>query len=83
MWRGVLKNLLNETPYTNAPEMCVEIVSPSNSKEEMLNKVSWYLQAWAKEVWVAWENGIIEYYDLSGQLEHSAYIAVVQLPKLN
>jgi Uma2 family endonuclease len=72
-----------ETPYTNAPEICVEIVSPSNSKEEMLNKVSWYLQAGAKEVWVAWENAIIEYYDLSGQLEQSNYIAAVQLPKLN
>ncbi|CAG1021108.1 hypothetical protein DOJK_00786 [Patescibacteria group bacterium] len=72
-----------ETPYTNAPEICVEIVSPSNSKEEMLNKVSWYLQAGAKEVWVVWENGIIEYYDGSGQLVQSNYIAVVQLPKLN
>ena len=72
-----------ETPYTNAPEICIEIVSPSNSKEEMLNKVSWYLQAGAKEVWVVWENEIIEYYDGSGQLEQSNYIAVVKLPKLS
>lgn len=72
-----------ETPYTQAPELCIEIVSPSNSKEEMLNKVSWYLQAGAKEVWVVWETGIIEYYDVSGQLEQSAFGLMVNLPKLN
>jgi Uma2 family endonuclease len=72
-----------ETPYTKAPEICIEIVSPSNSKEEMLNKVSWYLQAGAKEVWVVWESGGVEYYDDSGQLDRSIYIETVQLPKLN
>ena len=72
-----------ETPYTQAPELCIEIVSPSNSKEEMLNKVSWYLQAGAKEVWVVWESDIIEYYDVSGQLEQSAFGLIIKLPKLN
>jgi Uma2 family endonuclease len=72
-----------ETPYTQAPELCIEIVSPSNSKEEMLNKVSWYLQAGAKEVWIVWETGMIEYYDVSGQLEQSAFGLIIKLPKLN
>ena len=68
-----------ETSYNNAPEICVEIVSPSNSKEEILNKTCWYLQVVAK----VRKNGLIEYYDESGQLEQSNYIAVVELPKLN
>ncbi|MEI6707880.1 MAG: Uma2 family endonuclease [Methylococcales bacterium] len=72
-----------ETPYTHAPEICVEIVSPSNSKEEMANKVCWYLQAGAVEVWVAWEQGEIDYYNASGKLAQSAYGLTVTLPKLN
>jgi Uma2 family endonuclease len=62
-----------ETPYTQAPEICVEVVSPFNSKEEMTNKVQLYLQAGAEEVWIAWENGTVNYYGKAGKLEQSAY----------
>ncbi len=41
-----------ETPYSCAPEVCVDVVSPSNSKKEMEDKVQLYLQAGAQEVWV-------------------------------
>jgi len=71
-----------ETPYSSAPELCIEVVSPSNSKEEMANKVGWYLQAGAKEVWIVWENGVVDYYDVSGQLSQSTYVPNVKLPKL-
>ncbi|MSP28438.1 MAG: Uma2 family endonuclease [Methylococcales bacterium] len=71
-----------ETPYSSAPEICIEVVSPSNSKEEMANKVGWYLQAGAKEVWIVWENGVIDYYDISGKLAQSVYVPIVKLPKL-
>lgn len=67
------------TPYVCAPEICVEIVSPSNSKEEMTNKVQLYLQAGAKEVWIIWENGLIDYYGVTGQLAQSGYGVVVKL----
>lgn len=69
-----------ETPYSRAPELCVEIVSPSNSREEMANKVLWYLEAGAMEVWVVWENGIIDYYDKSGQLSQSNYAPEIKIP---
>ena len=62
-----------ETPFSHAPEICVEVVSPSNSKEEMTNKVQLYLQAGAEEFWIAWENGIVDYYDKTGKLEQSGY----------
>ncbi len=32
-----------ETPYRVAPEICVEVVSPSNSEEEMMMKKELYL----------------------------------------
>jgi Uma2 family endonuclease len=69
-----------ETPYSHGPELCIEIVSPSNSKEEMSNKVKLYLEAGAKEVWVLWENGIVDYYDKTGKIELSSYGVSVKLP---
>ena len=42
------------TPYPQAPELCVEIVSPSNSTQEMLEKVSLYLESGAVEVWIVY-----------------------------
>ena len=68
-----------ETPYPSAPELCVEIVSPSNSTTEMADKVQLYLQAGAEEVWVVWENGIVEFYGKAGKLDASAYGIKVKL----
>jgi Uma2 family endonuclease len=68
-----------ETPYTQAPEICVEIVSPSNSKEEMVNKAGLYLQAGAEEVWVVWEDGAVDYYGRTGKLDQSTYGLGVKL----
>ncbi|PPD04935.1 MAG: hypothetical protein CTY29_03660 [Methylobacter sp.] len=68
-----------QTPYPKAPEICVEIVSPSNSREEMVNKAQLYLQTGAEEVWVVWENGIVDYYGKTGRIEKSAYGIVINL----
>jgi Uma2 family endonuclease len=60
-----------ETPYQFAPEICVEIVSPSNSKSEMEEKISLYLAQGAKEVWLCNQQGEISYYSHAGRLEKS------------
>jgi Uma2 family endonuclease len=70
-----------ETPYLHAPEICVEVVSPSNSKEEMRNKAALYLAAGAKEVWIYWEDDRVEFFNDSGQIEQSGYGIAVKLPK--
>jgi len=62
-----------ETPYSQAPELCVEVVSPSNSRQEMVEKAGLYLQAGAEEVWVVWENGETDYYGKAGKLPQSAF----------
>ncbi len=71
--KAFIKQYGYQTPYSYAPELCVEIVSPSNSKEEMTNKVQLYLQAGAEEVWIVWENGVVDYYGKTGELEQSTY----------
>ena len=40
------------TPFPQAPEICVEIMSPSASWAEMHVKAGLYLQAGAQQVWV-------------------------------
>ena len=47
-----LKVLGWATPFPQAPEICVEIMSPGNSWGEMHMKAELYLQAGTDEVWV-------------------------------
>lgn len=60
-----------QTPYKVAPEICVEITSPSNSKAEMEEKVQLYLAKGAKEVWVCDDRGQTRYYAPIGEMERS------------
>ena len=56
------------TPYPAAPELCIEIVSPSNSSEEIQEKIALYLAKGAREVWVCNEEGEIDFYAPKGRL---------------
>ena len=61
-----------ETPYPKAPEICIEIVSPSNFKAEITGKVELYLTKGAhQEVWVIYEDGRITTYSHIGEIEQS------------
>ena len=65
------------TPYPSAPEICVEIRSPSNSDAEIAAKTKAYLAAGAHEVWVVEETGTIRYFDPAGQRPASAFAVSV------
>ena len=45
-----------------SPEICVEILSPSNSREQMLGKMQLYFAAGAQEVWLCSEDGDMEFF---------------------
>ena len=47
-----LKRNGEATPFPQSPELCVEIVSPSNTKREIDHKVALYFAHGAQEVWV-------------------------------
>ena len=55
-----------------APEICVEIMSPSNTWEEMRHKTLLYLAAGAREVWVCDEAGAVHFFDGTGERGASA-----------
>jgi len=64
-----------ETPYTAAPELCVEIVSPSNSAAEMEEKRALYFAEGAREVWLCDEEGRVEFFTPEGRAEASSLFA--------
>ena len=63
------------TPYPKAPEICVGIVSPSNSRQEVEHKVELYLAKGALEVWVVTGNRQITFYAHTGQIPKSKLVA--------
>ncbi|HYX63146.1 MAG TPA: Uma2 family endonuclease [Burkholderiales bacterium] len=70
-----------ETPYTRAPQLCIEVVSPSNSRKELNEKIAAYLEAGAEEVWLVYpQSKRCEFYAQQGQMPRSAY--VVELGEL-
>ena len=49
-------------PSTLAPEICVEVMSESNTEEEMQEKRALYREIGAEEVWVVGEEGGIRFF---------------------
>ena len=63
-----------ETPFSKAPELCIEIASPSNSLKELREKVEAYLAAGAAEAWVVYpQSRRFEFSGAGGVLERSRY----------
>ena len=61
-----------ESPLPRAPELCVEVLSPTNSTIEMQEKTAAYLAEGATEVWLVALDGTVEMFDASGRIAVSA-----------
>ena len=72
-------NGVRNVGYQQAPEICVEIVSPSNYQPEINEKISLYLDKGAQEVWVCSENGDVEIYNKAGKTDSLVFFA--HIPK--
>jgi Uma2 family endonuclease len=71
---GFLEAHANEDAYSLAPEICVEVISPSNTPEEMLEKRDLYLARGAREVWTCDLEGQMKFYAHAGKLERSEMV---------
>jgi len=60
-----------ETPYIVAPELCVEIRSPSNAMGELIEKKDLYLAKGAREFWICDHEGSVLFYGHAGLMESS------------
>lgn len=67
------------TPYPKAPEICVEVKSPANSKAEMEEKIRLYLEKGALEVWIVDEFAKINFYTHTGKMKTSKLAPNVKL----
>jgi Uma2 family endonuclease len=50
-----------ETCLARAPELCVEILSPSNTPVEIQEKIALYFEAGALEVWICEQDGSLRF----------------------
>ena len=63
-----------QSPLMPAPEICIEVVSPSNSVKELSEKRDAYLAAGAEEVWIVYpQSKRCEFYGKQGLMPRSAY----------
>jgi Uma2 family endonuclease len=76
---GLLAKIKGETEASVAPEICVEIISASNTAREMAEKRQLYFEAGAQEVWMCDEKGAMSFFNASYPLLHS--VLVPQFPE--
>ena len=58
-----LKQIKYETECSVSPEICVEIISESDTAEEMDEKKLLYLENGAEEVWMCTSEGDMSFYN--------------------
>jgi len=61
----------NQALLMLAPDICVEVLSPSNSLEEMRLKTILYLACGAREVWLLAPSGQMRFFDARGEQSRS------------
>ena len=60
--------------FPRAAEICVEMISRSNTKEEMKEKRQLYLESGAVEVWFCDLSGKMTFYGVEGRLKRSSLV---------
>ena len=63
----------SDTVLHKAPEICVEVVSPSNAEAELRSKTALYLSQGAVEVWLVTSDGAVEIHTRTGIREDSTF----------
>ncbi|WP_417909727.1 Uma2 family endonuclease [Candidatus Electronema sp. PJ] len=71
---GVFAKIKHESACSVCPEICIEVVSASNTAEEMREKRKLYFEQGAKEVWLCTEQGEMIFFAAQGKREHSALV---------
>ena len=70
-----------KNPFPFVPDVCVEVLSPGNSRAEITMKTGAYLRGGAREVIVVGLKGEIAYFGAEGRREASALDLRLQLPR--
>lgn len=68
------EKIKTEADASIAPEICVEVISASNSSIEMREKRKLYFEAGAKEVWLCNEQGEMQFFNAQQALSRSPLV---------
>jgi len=60
---AIWERLGDRSCFLESPEICVEVLSPSNTSGEMAEKKALYFEEGAKEVWICDREGRMEFYE--------------------
>lgn len=71
---GLFQQQKYDDVFGIAPEICIEILSYSNTPQEMTEKQQLYFSQGAQECWICTLEGDMEFYNTSGQIETSGLI---------
>ena|SRR6185369_1257667 len=61
----------NDPVYLIAPEICVEVESPSNQEAELMERKRLYFEKGAEEFWLCDLNGQMSFFDPAGPIQKS------------
>lgn len=62
------------TPFEQAPELCIEVASPSDSRKELNEKIAAFLAAGTVEAWIAYsQSKRVEFHGNEGILARSSF----------
>ena len=74
------ENMAELVLFELAPEICVEVLSPSNSAAEIDEKRALYFDSGAREVWICNLDGSMSFFVGPGNLQSSASILCPAFP---
>jgi Uma2 family endonuclease len=60
-----------EREFRAGPDLCVEVLSPTNTRAEIAEKVAAYLAAGSREIWVVGDDGQPEIHGNNGRIATS------------
>ncbi len=70
--RDMIKRYADELSWPVAPPICLEVVSPSNTRKELREKIRLYFPRGAQECWICDQNGAMSFFTAAGQQPASA-----------
>jgi Uma2 family endonuclease len=65
------KSRTNDPCYVIAPEICIEVVSPSNTADEFAERRRLFFERGALEVWGCDQDGRLTFFDPAGPVDRS------------
>jgi hypothetical protein len=71
----------NRNCFPQSQEICVEVISPSNTEAEVQEKVALYFDAGAREVWLCETSGVMKFLRKAAATPHKSSPLCPRFPR--